>query len=165
MPASLHVWMNGRHVGVWTHSPGTSSFQYDPVWAAAPDRRRLSLSLDFQPGNAARKGAVVESYFDNLLPDSETIRKRLQSRFGTPSREPFLRAFAGAGACFFFFLPLSALLLLLFANNCSIARNLMLVSGLSQLLGLAGIGFILWPKGQNSYVVLDDDSDNPYDGL
>ena len=89
MPASLHVWMNGRHVGVWTHSPGTSSFQYDPVWAAAPDRRRLSLSLDFQPGNAARKGAVVESYFDNLLPDSETIRKRLQSRFGTASREPF----------------------------------------------------------------------------
>ena len=89
MPASLHVWMNGRHVGVWTHSPGTSSFQYDPVWAAAPDRRRLSLSLDFQPGNGTRKGAVVESYFDNLLPDSETIRKRLQSRFGTASREPF----------------------------------------------------------------------------
>ncbi len=83
----------------------------------------------------------------------------------SPSREPFLRAFAIAGASFFFFLPLSALLLLLFANNCSIARNLMLISGLSQLLGLAGIGFILWPKGQNSYVVLDDDGDNPYDGL
>lgn len=89
MPASLHVWMNGRHVGVWTHARGTSSFQYDAVWAAAADRRRLSLSLDFQPGNAPHKGAVVESYFDNLLPDSEPIRKRLQSRFGTDSREAF----------------------------------------------------------------------------
>jgi serine/threonine-protein kinase HipA len=89
MPASLHVWMNGRHVGVWTHARGTSSFQYDPVWAAAADRRRLSLSLDFQPGNAPHKGAVVENYFDNLLPDSEPIRKRLQSRFGTDSREAF----------------------------------------------------------------------------
>ncbi len=89
MAASLHVWMNGRRVGVWTHTRGTPSFQYDPRWVAAEDRRRLSLSLDFQPGNSLHRGAVVESYFDNLLPDSETIRRRLQSRFGTESREAF----------------------------------------------------------------------------
>ena len=89
MPASLKVWMNGRYVGTWTHTRGTSNFHYDPVWAAATDRRRLSLSLDFQPGNAPHKGAVVESYFDNLLPDSELIRKRLQTRFGTDSRDAF----------------------------------------------------------------------------
>lgn len=34
-----------------------------------------------------------------------------------------------------------------------------------QLLGLCGMGFILWPKAQNSYVVLDEERDNPYDGL
>ena len=89
MAASLIVWMNGRRVGVWAQSRGTSSFHYDPAWAGADDRRRLSLSLDFQPDNAPHKGAVVEHYFDNLLPDSDAIRKRLQSRFGTESRNAF----------------------------------------------------------------------------
>lgn len=37
--------------------------------------------------------------------------------------------------------------------------------GVLQLLGLCGMGFILWPKAQNSYVVLDEERDNPYDGL
>jgi serine/threonine-protein kinase HipA len=80
MPASLKVWMNGRYVGTWTHTRGTSIFQYDPVWAAAPDRRRLSLSLDFQPGNAPHKGAVVENYFDNLLPDHREFTKERSGR-------------------------------------------------------------------------------------
>jgi serine/threonine-protein kinase HipA len=81
--------MNGRRVGVWSQTRGSSSFQYDASWAEAADRRRLSLSLDFSPDNAPRKGAVVDNYFDNLLPDSAPIRKRLQSRFGTESQEAF----------------------------------------------------------------------------
>ena len=83
------VWMNGRRVGVWSQARGTSSFQYDPAWTAAADRRRLSLSLDFSPDNTPHKGAVVDDYFDNLLPDSEPIRKRLQSRFGAESQDAF----------------------------------------------------------------------------
>jgi hypothetical protein len=55
------------------------------------------------------------------------------SNCASPHREPFLRAFAVAGACFFFALPFIALLLFLFANNCSIARNLTLIAGLSQV--------------------------------
>ena len=35
------------------------------------------------------KGAAVEAYFDNLLPDSEPIRRRLQDRFHTASRGAF----------------------------------------------------------------------------
>lgn len=89
MATNLIVWMNGRRVGVWSQSRGSSSFQYDSSWAGAKDRRRLSLSLDFQPGNAPHKGAVVENYFDNLLPDSDAIRKRLQSRFGAESQGAF----------------------------------------------------------------------------
>ncbi len=38
-------------------------------------------------------------------------------------------------------------------------------SPLAQLLGLAGLGFILWPKAHNTYVVIDEEKDNPYDGL
>jgi len=70
MPSPLIVWMNGRRVGAWTPARGSSNFQYDPAWAVAADRRRLSLSLDFNPDNAPHKGTVVDDYFDNLLPDS-----------------------------------------------------------------------------------------------
>jgi serine/threonine-protein kinase HipA len=89
MPSSLIVWMNGRRVGVWSEARGNCSFQYDPAWTEAPDRRRLSLSLDFSPENAPHKGAAVVNYFDNLLPDSEPIRKRLQSRFAAESQGAF----------------------------------------------------------------------------
>ena len=89
MPTSLIVWMNGRRVGAWSHSRGRSSFHYDLSWVEAADRRRLSLSLDFSPDNAPHKGAVVDDYFDNLLPDSASIRQRLQRRFGTQSQEAF----------------------------------------------------------------------------
>lgn len=89
MPAPLIVWMNGRRVGAWSQARSSSSFQYDPAWTAAADRRRLSLSLDFSPDNTPHKGTVVDNYFDNLLPDSEPIRKRLQSRFGAESQDAF----------------------------------------------------------------------------
>lgn len=89
MASSLIIWMNGRRVGVWSQARGASIFRYDPAWAAAPDRRRLSLSLDFTPNNAPHKGPVVDHYFDNLLPDSVSIRRRLQSRFGTDSQDAF----------------------------------------------------------------------------
>ncbi len=62
-----------------------------------------------------------------------TKMKETISNSASPSREPFLRAFAIAGACFFFLLPLLALLLFLVANNCSLARNLTLISGVSQV--------------------------------
>lgn len=89
MASALTVWMNGLRVGVWAHARGGASFQYDPVWASAADRRRLSLSLDFRPDNAPHKGTVVDDYFDNLLPDSDAIRQRLQNRFGTRSQDAF----------------------------------------------------------------------------
>jgi hypothetical protein len=62
-----------------------------------------------------------------------TKMKETISNCAMPSREPFLRAFAIAGACFFFMLPLLALILFLLANNCSLARNVTLIAGLSQV--------------------------------
>jgi serine/threonine-protein kinase HipA len=50
--------------------------------------RPLSLSLPFT-GEQALRGAPVSHYFDNLLPDSESIRRRLATRFKTDTLEAF----------------------------------------------------------------------------
>ncbi len=87
--AELHVWMNGLHVGVWsTLRTGTPVFRYDETWVRAEEGRALSLSLPFSAGLELR-GDVVANYFDNLLPDSADIRRRLRSRFLARSSEPF----------------------------------------------------------------------------
>lgn len=85
----LHVWMNGLHVGVWSSlRTGTPVFRYDESWAKAEEGRALSLSLPFV-ANLEHRGDVVTHYFDNLLPDSADIRRRLRSRFRARSTEAF----------------------------------------------------------------------------
>lgn len=64
-------------------------FLYDSAWITSAEGRPLSLSLPFTLDNAPLKGEAVEFYFDNLLPDSEPIRKRVQARFRTASRGAF----------------------------------------------------------------------------
>lgn len=51
--------------------------------------RPLSLSLPFNLQNMPIKGDKVANYFDNLLPDSDAIRRRVAERFRTGSIEPF----------------------------------------------------------------------------
>ncbi len=79
--STLSVWMNGEAVGYW--SPKKELFQYHPDWSTNPHARALSLSMPLTPGNAAHKGEVVSNYFDNLLPDSDAIRRRLATKFQT----------------------------------------------------------------------------------
>ena len=87
---ALAVWANGVRVGLWRiPSRGPVEFIYDEAWLEADEARPLSLSLPLSPDLAPRKGAAVEAYFDNLLPDSEPIRRRLQDRFHTASRGAF----------------------------------------------------------------------------
>ncbi len=87
---TLDVWMNGELVGHWTFgSAGVHSFAYDQVWLENPQRRSLSLSLPLSRGTTPFSGKVVEFYFDNLLPDSMGIRKRLASKFGAESIHAF----------------------------------------------------------------------------
>jgi len=82
--------MNGIRVGVWSPpASGSFTFQYDTGWLEAPERRVLSLSLPFTPGNVPHAGKVVANFFDNLLPDSDTIRSRLKVRYGTPTNGAF----------------------------------------------------------------------------
>lgn len=92
---ALSVWANGERVGTWRLPPrGPMEFSYDTAWIGLPVGRPLSLSLPFTPGNMAHKGPRVLNYFDNLLPDSEVIRKRIAQRYrtGTPDAFDLLQA-------------------------------------------------------------------------
>lgn len=87
---SLALWANGVRVGRWTvGARGEMELLYDPGWRSSALGRPLSLSLPFGLGNEALKGAAVEHYFDNLLPDSPVIRKRVAERFRTGSVDAF----------------------------------------------------------------------------
>lgn len=87
---SLTIWANGVRVGLWTlPARGDATLQYDPTWVASDAGRPLSLSLPFNLDNRPLKGPAVANYFDNLLPDSDQIRKRVAERFHTGSTDPF----------------------------------------------------------------------------
>ncbi|HPY13760.1 MAG TPA: HipA N-terminal domain-containing protein, partial [bacterium] len=65
----LNVWMNGELVGRWSNfSKGIHEFRYYDSWLESVNARPLSLSLPLVSENILYKGAVVENYFDNLLP-------------------------------------------------------------------------------------------------
>lgn len=86
---TLSVWTNGQRVGAWTiPARGDTEFQYDREWMQSPAGRPLSLSLPYT-GDQSLKGERVRNFFDNLLPDSDTIRLRLARRFRTDSTDVF----------------------------------------------------------------------------
>lgn len=79
---ALAVWMNGERVGEWrVPGRGPQEFHYDPAWLSSPQFRPLSLSLPVGLGASALRGAHVEQWFANLLPDNDAILRRLQRRF------------------------------------------------------------------------------------
>lgn len=88
-PHPLVVWTNGQIVGEWSVREGEHRFQYADKWIASPAARRLSLSLPLTPGNVPLRGPEVQNYFDNLLPDNDSIRRRLQGKFATASTDAF----------------------------------------------------------------------------
>lgn len=86
----LHIWMNGAFVGEWAiSSRGEHSLTYAQEWMASPAARPLSLSLPLTLDNATIRGARVAAYFENLLPESPKILKRIQHRFGAASDDAF----------------------------------------------------------------------------
>lgn len=86
--SELKIWMNGELVGTWAVSKsGLNSLVYAQSWMESRRGRALSLSLPFTPGNRL-EGDVVTNYFDNLLPDAEGIRKRIQSRYRIKGAAP-----------------------------------------------------------------------------
>ena len=85
----LNIWLNGTPVGYWDASAAGTTLTYFDEWLHDPQARPLSLSLPFQPGNASYRGPLVQNYFDNLLPDSEAIRRRIALHFRTAGTEPY----------------------------------------------------------------------------
>lgn len=84
----LDVAMNGLEVGRLTRVARSGlRFQYATSWlereAALPIS--LSLPLSAQPYS----GDVVWNFFDNLLPDNDDIRQRIQRHLGAESTRPF----------------------------------------------------------------------------
>src|SRR4051812_27887634 len=86
---TLNVWMNGEHVGEWsTLRTRTSVFHYAESWIRSAYARPLSISLPITADRELR-GAVVENYFDNLLPDSAELRRRMRAHYRARSLNPF----------------------------------------------------------------------------
>jgi serine/threonine-protein kinase HipA len=86
---TLHAWMNGEYVGRWINPAGKpQEFVYAPEWLASRSARPLSLSMPLMEG-AVYKGGVVEAYFENLLPDSGEIRRRIGAHVGAQSDSAF----------------------------------------------------------------------------
>jgi len=80
--------MNGRAVGVLHSAPdGVLSFRYGRDWLDERSATPISLRLPLSPDPYV--GEVVANYFDNLLPDSEEIRRRMQRTLETASTQPF----------------------------------------------------------------------------
>lgn len=86
----LDVWMNGQLVGHWViAAQGRHEFAYAPSWLTSRASRPLSLSMPLRPAEVPYRGETVEAFFENLLPDSADIRRRLQSRFRAASTAAF----------------------------------------------------------------------------
>ncbi|WP_321799172.1 type II toxin-antitoxin system HipA family toxin [Caballeronia sp. J97] len=87
---ALSVWANGQRVATWSlPARGAAELVYDAAWIRSDEARPLSLSLPIRLDGAPLRGDAVLNYFDNLLPDSEPIRRRIAQRFQTDSVEAF----------------------------------------------------------------------------
>lgn len=84
----LTVAMNGIIVGTLCKlKGGTITFDYDKSWLALAGARAISLSLPLQ--NKTLEGDVVYNFFDNLLPDNDEVKARIQRRFSAKTKQPF----------------------------------------------------------------------------
>lgn len=86
--SELYMFMNGVKVGLLSRaSSGKLGLRYDESWLNSESGRALSLSLPLTDQD--HTSDAVENYFDNLLPDSQPIRNRIQKKFGARSNRGF----------------------------------------------------------------------------
>ncbi len=84
---SLQVFLNGQRVGTVKRGlSATTEFFYTEEWLQTEGSIPLSQSMPFR--EAPYRGALVEAYFDNLLPDNDEIRRRLAQRISAKSQQP-----------------------------------------------------------------------------
>jgi len=84
----LNVLMNNRLVGQLSkEASGAIRFAYDQTWLDWEDAIPVSLSLPFQ--KRPFTGGPVAAVFENLLPDSDAIRRRVAERVGAESNDAY----------------------------------------------------------------------------
>ena len=77
----LYVFLNNRLVGRLTkETSGATTFTYDPSWISWEYAVPISISLPLREDRYI--GAQVSAVFENLLPDSDAIRKHVAERVG-----------------------------------------------------------------------------------
>jgi len=84
----LNVFLNNRLVGsLRRESTGAIDFQYAKDWLTWENTFPISLSLPLREDRYI--GAPVINVFDNLLPDSDGIRKRVAERVGAGGTDAY----------------------------------------------------------------------------
>ena len=79
--APMRVLLNNRAVGQLSKaSTGAIDFRYDPRWLNWEHALPVSLSLPLRED--AYRGEAVAAVFENLLPDSDALRRRVAERVG-----------------------------------------------------------------------------------
>lgn len=84
----LRVYLNNRLVGHLLKEPGGAiSFRYDESWLTWQNAIPVSLSLPLRED--AYRGAPVSAVFENLLPDSELLRRRVAERVSAEGADAY----------------------------------------------------------------------------
>lgn len=77
----LRVYLNNRRVGTLSReTSGAISFSYDDDWLAWQNALPVSLSLPLR--ETPYRGEPVIAVFENLLPDSDELRRRVAEKVG-----------------------------------------------------------------------------------
>jgi serine/threonine-protein kinase HipA len=86
--APLRVLLNNRLVGqLHRAASGAITFQYDQSWLEWKHALPVSLSLPLR--EEAYKGEPVVAVFDNLLPDSDALRRRVAEKVGAAGTDAY----------------------------------------------------------------------------
>jgi serine/threonine-protein kinase HipA len=84
----LHVYQNGDIVGYLSKQPsGAIDFIYADEWLS--NKRAYPVSLSLPLREDAFKGAPVVAVFENLLPDSESLRSRVAEKVGADGTDAY----------------------------------------------------------------------------
>ena len=86
--APLSVCLNNRLLGHLLKEPGgATNFRYDENWLAWDNAIPVSLSLPLRED--VYRGAPVTAVFENLLPDSEMLRRQIAERMGAEGSDAY----------------------------------------------------------------------------
>lgn len=94
----LRVLLNNRLVGYLIKEPnGSIEFRYDQSWLDWEHAFPVSLSLPLRED--AHRGAPVTAVFENLLPDSEALRRRVAEKVGAAGTDAYSMLASIGGDC------------------------------------------------------------------